>query len=168
MKSITTSTLFTILAFCTCLPLLGQQKQSTAATTVEGLIIPRDNDGMYIRNPGGQFEIEWNDKTKVALQVNTRLLSGLEGNVLRYRVHSSQQVIGFPIPKGPVTGIVTLRGGNRVARALQVAQNENWIPEFGLSLRFGEKLTEQLPTQADPRFVGLWDPTSKPRTLSIK
>jgi len=168
MKSITTSTLFTILAFCTYLPLLGQQKQSTAATTVEGLIIPRDNGGMYVRNPDGQFEIEWDDKTEVALEVNTRQLQGLKRNVLRYRIHSSQQSIDFPIPSGPVTGVVTLRGGNRVAKALQVAQNENWIPEFGLSLRFGERLTEQLPTQADPRFVGLWDPTSKPRTLSIK
>jgi len=28
--------------------------------TVEGLITPRDDDGMYLRNPDGQFEIEWN------------------------------------------------------------------------------------------------------------
>ena len=168
MKSVTTSTLFTILACCTCLPLLGQQKQNAAATTVEGLVIPRDNDGMYVRNPDGQFEIEWNDKTKVALQVNTRLLRGLKGNVLRYGVHSSQQKIDFTIPKGPVTGVVTLRSGNRVTNALQVAKNENWIPEHGLSLHFGEKLREQLPTETDPRFVGRWDPTSKPRTLSIK
>ena len=68
------------------------------------------------------------------------------GNVLRYGIHSSQQKIDFPIPKGPVTGVVTLRDGKRVARALQVAQDENWIPEHGLSLHFGEKLPEQLPT----------------------
>ena len=168
MKRLAKRIAFIVLTFCSCLPVLGQQKQTTTATTVEGLIIPRDNDGMYVRNSDGQFEIEWTDKTKVALQVNTRLLRGLKRNVFRYGVHSSSQKIDFAIPKGPVTGVVTLRGGNRVANALQVAQDENWIPEHGFSLHFGEKLREQLPTKADPRFVGLWDPNSKPRTLSIK
>ncbi|MFP6618574.1 MAG: SGNH/GDSL hydrolase family protein, partial [Pirellulaceae bacterium] len=153
---------------CTCLPVLGQQKNSNTSVTVEGLIIPRDNEGMYVRNPDGQFEIEWNDKTEVALEVNTRLFRNLKANVLRYRVQSSQQAIEFPIPRGPVTGIITVRSSNRVAGALQVAHDENWIAEHGLRLRFGEKLAEQLPTQADPRFIGLWDSTSKPRTLSIK
>lgn len=168
MKRLTKRILVSVLTLCSCLPVLGQQKQGITVTTVEGLVIPRDNDGMYVRNPDGQFEIEWNDKTKVALQVNTRLLRGIKGNVLRYGIHSSSQKLDFPIPQGPVTGVVTLRDGNRVARALQVAQEENWIPEHGLSLHFGEKLPEQLPTKSDPRFVGLWDPTSKPRTLRIK
>jgi hypothetical protein len=37
------------------------------SSTVEGLIIPRDDGGMYIRNPEGQFEIEWTEDTQVAL-----------------------------------------------------------------------------------------------------
>ncbi|MDE0737240.1 MAG: hypothetical protein OSB47_15560, partial [Pirellulaceae bacterium] len=66
MKSIVSIGLFAILASCTCLPVLSQQQNSNTSVTVEGLIIPRDNEGMYVRNPDGQFEIEWNDKTEVA------------------------------------------------------------------------------------------------------
>ena len=167
MKSIVYLGLSTILASCTCLPVLSQQETGNTNVTVEGLIIPRDNKGMYVRNPEGQFEIEWNDSTKVALEVNTRQFRNFRGTALRYGIHSSSQKIDFPIPRGPVTGVITLRGSNGVARALQVAQDENWIPEHGLRLYFGEKRREQLPTRADPRFVGRWDPTSKPRTLSI-
>ena len=168
MRSMAKRILFAVLAFCSCLPVFGEQKNSNTSVTVEGLVIPRDDDGMYVRNPDGQFEIEWTEKTEVALEVSTRLFKGLEQDVLHYSVHSSPQVIDFPIPKGPVTGIITLRGSTRVDDALKVAREENWIPEFGLVLRFGEKPAEQLPTHDDPRFVGLWDPTSKPRTLSIQ
>ena len=48
---------------------------SQAETEVSGLIIPRDNDGMYVHNKEGQVEVSWTSKTKVALVVNTRLLS---------------------------------------------------------------------------------------------
>jgi len=148
-------------------PAAAQQEGKGDAVTISGLVIPRDNDGMYLRNSDGRFEIEWTNRTQVALQVNTRMLRGLRGDVLRYRVQSSTQVIDFPWPKGPITAVVKLRGPGRVEKALQVAKAENWIPEFGLVLRFGERLEEQLPTRDDPRFVGLWDPTSRPRTLSI-
>ena len=166
MTSRATRTLFAVLAFCSCLSVLGQQENSDNSVTIEGLVIPRDSEGMYVRNPDGQFEISWTAKTEVALEVNTRLLKGLTPGGLRYHVQASPETIDFPVPEGPITGIIRLRG-NRVDDALKVAREDNWIPEFGLVLRFGEKPVEQLPTQADPRFVGLWDPTSTPRTLSI-
>lgn len=147
-----------LLACAICQPVHANE------TTVSGLIIPRDNDGMYVRNPDGQFEIEWTDKTEVALQVNTRLFSGLKDGVLSYKVRSSNQVLKFSLPRGPITGIIRTR---KVETALKVANEENWIPEFGLILRFNESPRDQLPTKADPRFVGLWGPTTKPRTLCI-
>lgn len=135
---------------------------------VEGLIIPRDDDGMYIRNPDGQFEVEWTEKTGVALEVDTRIFPGLKGDLLRYPVFASDQVIDFPLPKGPITGIVKVRKGRLLKMALQEAKEEKWIPGFGLILRFGEKLPGQLPTADDPRFVGIWDPAANPRTLTIE
>ena len=146
-------------------PLFPQQSETEL--TVSGLVTSRDRQGLCIRNVSGQFEIQWTPQTEVALQVNTRQFSGLQENLLRYRVHSSDQTIEFPVPEGPVTGIVTLGRGNQAEDARKMAQSENWISERGLQLRFGEQLPARLPAMSDPRFVGLWDPVAKPRTLSI-
>ena len=92
----------------------AQPKGKGAPVTVAGLIIPRDDGGMYVRNSEGQFEVEWTKATRVALEMNTRLFRGLREGMLRYPVQSSKQVIEFPLPKGPITGIVTLRNDGRV------------------------------------------------------
>ena len=148
-------------ALISCLSLSAQD------VLVEGLIIPRDNDGMYVRNPDGQFEVEWNKETRVALEVNTRLFKGLKGNVLHYQVHSSKEIIRFPLPKGPVTGIVGVRNKSQLEMKLKEVREENWIGEHGLRLYFGESRPGQMASPDDRRFVGLWDPTAKPRTLTI-
>ena len=124
--------------------------------TVEGLIIPRDNDGMYVRNPDGQFEIEWTKETKVALEVNTRFFKGLKGNVLHYQVQASKEVIRFTLPKGPVTGIVGVRSKGQLEKRLKEAHEENWIGEHGLRLFFGESRSQQIASPDDLRFIGLW------------
>ena len=141
---------------------------SQSATEVSGLIIPRDNQGMYIRNEEGQSEITWTSKTKVALVMNNRLLSGLKGDRLTYKIHSSKEVVIFSIPKGPITGIKTSRGGKQLERTLKEAREEKWISEGGLQLYFNQKpAKEQLGTKDDSRFIGTWNPSTRPRTLSI-
>ena len=141
---------------------------SQSATEASGLIIPRDIDGMYVRNQEGQFEVTWTSNTKVALVVNTRLLGGLKGDRLTYKIHSSKEVVTYSVPKGPITGIKTTRGGKIFQRDLQAAEKEKWLSENDLNLYFNEKpVREQLGTKDDPRFIGTWDPTTKPRTLSI-
>jgi acyl-CoA thioesterase-1 len=123
---------------------------------------------MYIRNEEGQSEITWTSKTKVALVVNNRLLSGLKVDRLTYKIHSSKEVVTFSIPKGPITGIKTSRGGKILQRDLQSAEKQKWLSENDLNLYFNEKpAREQLGTKDDPRFIGIWDPATKPRTLSI-
>ena len=128
---------------------------SQSATEVSGLIIPRDNEGMYVRNKEGQFEVTWTSKTKVALVVGTRLLGGLKGARLAYKIHSSKEVVTFAIPKGPITGIKTTRGGKILQRDLLAAVKEKWLSENGLKLYFNQKLgKEQLGRSDDPRFIG--------------
>ena len=142
---------------------LGQSAMITA-----GLIIPRDNQGMYVRNAEGQFEVTWTSKTKVALVVNTRLLGGLKGDRLDYKIHSSKEVVTFSIPRGPITGIKSARRGTQLEETLKEAGEEKWLSERGLKLYFNQKpAREQLATAEDLRFIGTWDPTTKPRTLSI-
>ena len=139
-----------------------------SATEVSGLIIPRDKEGMHVRNQEGQIEVNWTSRTKVALVVNTRLLGGLKGDRLTYKIHSSKEVVTFSIPKGPITGIKTSRGGKQLERTLKEAREEKWLSEGGLKLCFNQKpAKEQLGTKDDPRFIGTWDPSTKPRTLSI-
>ena len=154
-----------LLLLCTLVSCLGLYAQDI---TVEGLIIPRDNEGMYVRNPDGQFEIEWSKETKVALEVNTRLFKGLKGNVLHYQVQASREVIRFTLPKGPVTGIVRVRSKGQLEKRLKEAHEENWIGEHGLHLFFGESRPQQIASPDDLRFIGLWDSASKPRALTIK
>lgn len=169
MLFLTTRHVLWIVVFCSLvLPAIAQKTRNTKAVTKAGLVIPRNGTGMYVRNPDGQFEIEITPKTRYALQVNTRLFRGLQKNVLRYRIQASKQTIDFPVPEGPISAIISLRGARRVGAALAIAEQEHWIPEFGLALHFGVRLQDQLPTADDPRFVGIWDPTSKPRTLTIK
>ena len=141
---------------------------SAQSVTVEGLIIPRDNDGMYLRNPDGQFEVEWSKETKVAIEVNTRLFKGLKGNTLHYQIQASKEVIRFTLPNGPVAGIVEVVNKGQLENKLKEALEEDWIGEYGLRLHFGESLPQQMASPDDLRFIGLWDSTAKPRTLTIK
>ena len=161
-------TSYPFLLLALCLQAFTLEANAADSITVEGLITPRDDTGLYVRNADGQFEIEWAKNTRVALDVSTRLLRGIKGGVLSYRVHSSNEVIDFPLPKGPVTGIVEIRRKNQFQKALEEAREEKWISERGLSLHFGKELPGQLPSADDPRFVGLWDPSTRPRTLTIK
>ena len=149
---------------CTLISCLGLSAQDV---TVEGLVIPRDNEGMYVRNPDGQFEIEWSKETKVALEVNTRLFKGLKDNALHYQVQASKEVIRFELPKGPVTGILEVRNKGQLETKLKEAREENWIGEQGLRLFFGESRPQQIASPDDLRFIGFWDSTAKPRTLTI-
>jgi acyl-CoA thioesterase-1 len=138
-------------------------------TEISGIIISRDSKGMSVRNDQGQVEVAWTPGTRVALKVNNRHLAGLKGDRLSYRIHSSREVVTFPVPAGPVTGIKTTRGGKQLQKALTEAREESWISESNLKLYFKQKPgQEQLAQSDDPRFVGTWDPTTRPRTLSIK
>ena len=147
---------------------LAVHVEFVTAEEVSGIIIPRDNGGMYVRNDEGQFEVTWTPETKVALVVNTRLFSGLKRDHLDYTIQSSKEVVTFPVPEGPITGIKTSRGGRYLEDAMQVAKDEKWIAEHDLKLYFNQKPEqEQLGKPDDPRFIGTWDPTAKPRTLTI-
>ena len=140
-----------------------------AETEISGLIIPRDNDGMYVRNKEGQFEVLWTINTKVALVANTRQFRDWKADRLEYSIHSSKEIVTFPIPKGPITGVKTSRDRKQLENTLREARDEKWFSEHGLKLYFNQKPEkEQLGTMDDPRFIGTWDPTTKPRTLSIK
>ena len=70
--------------------------------------------------------------------MNTRLLGGLKGDRLDYRIHSSREVVTFPVPKGPITGIKTTRGGNFLQRTMQAAVKERWLAENGLQRHFNQ------------------------------
>lgn len=138
------------------------------ADEISGLIIPRNNEGMYVRNDQGQFEVTWTPETKVALVANTRQFAGLKAQRLEYKIHSSREVVSFRIPEGPITAVKASGLGAHLEIALKEATEEKWISEHGLSLYFNQQPDgQQLPTKEDPRFIGLWDPSTNPRTIAI-
>jgi len=169
MKTLETIVVTVLLGVSAGLQAAGPAAAGSETTvTVSGLILPRDKGGMYLRNPEGQFAIEWSERTRVALEVNTRLFRGLKGNTLHYRIPASDQSVSFTLPAGPTTAIIPVRNAGQLARVLHTAQRENWISEAGLILRFGETLPDQLPTAGDLRFIGRWDRATTPRTVSIQ
>jgi len=88
-----------------------------------------------------------------------------EGFTFKYHVPSSKEVVNFDIPSGPITGIV---GVKDVKQARDQIEEEHWISEHGLRLFFDQiPESEQLPSKSDPRFLGIWNPSTKPRTLSV-
>ena len=119
--------------------------KATEPFVVEGLIIPRDNEGMYVRNPNGQFEIKWTDKTQVALEVNTRLFKGLKEGTLDYQVHSSKEIIRFKLPKGPVTGVVGVRNKAQLEKKLkdELEQKQEALLKMQEQSRTQEKLLKE-------------------------
>jgi len=50
-----------------------------ATEIVSGLVLPREGGGMILRDAVGEIEVGWTDRTKVALEVNTRQLAQLAG-----------------------------------------------------------------------------------------
>ncbi|MGI9474319.1 MAG: SGNH/GDSL hydrolase family protein [Rubripirellula sp.] len=140
-----------------------------SAIEVSGLVIPRDQDGMYVRNDQGQFEVQWTSKTKVALIANTRLLRGLKADHLNYPIHSSKEIVTFAIPAGSVAAIKTSRSGRQFETELRQLNEEGWLSERGLKLIFDAGTPkEQFATESDPRFMGRWNPSTNPRTLFIR
>ena len=123
-------------------------------TTISGLVIAGIEKNLALRTRAGEFGFTTNDRTQVALKINTRMLRRLKGHTLSFKLHSSTQVLTYQIPKGPITGIVALRGHRQVDKALATARREKWIPEHGLQLKFGQPAVKgQLPTPEDPRFI---------------
>ncbi len=80
MRQFTSSQLLVVL----CVAFLSAT--NSQADEISGLIIPRDDTGMYLRNPDGQFEITWTEKTNVALVANTRLFNKWYPNHLKYPI----------------------------------------------------------------------------------
>ncbi len=134
-------------------PVLAGAAQEEPVVEVEGLIIPLDDHSMYVRNPEGQTEVRWTDRTRVALQVNWRLLEGIKGRTFKYRIPSSSEVVEFKIPEGPVFAEKRFRKG-RVARELEEALKEKWVSARDVCLHFGKKIEPGLPTEEDPRLRG--------------
>ena len=146
-----------------CPPANGQTQ-----TEVSGLILPRDDDGMYLLNHQGRHEVVWTPQTRVALVANTRLLGGLKNGRFEYKIHSSKEVLTYAIPAGPVMAVKRSHGGSHLQDDLQGAHQEKWLSEHGLELHFNTRpKSEQLATPKDPRFIGLWNPEAPPRTVSI-
>lgn len=145
----------------------AQPKSSPDLITWAGLIISSDDKGIQLRSADGDVDVRWDENTAIALEVNSLQLDNIKEGVLIYQVPSTKEMIEFRLPPGPVTGVKRVPPGKPLRAALRDAKNEKWIAETGLMLRFGETHKEQLPTASNPRFVGVWDYTSSPRTLSI-
>lgn len=136
---------------------------------LSGIIIPRDHDGMYVRDKNQQIEIDWNEATQVALVVNTRLFKGLSEGELKYSIHSSKEQMIYNLPKGPIKAIKKVRNHPKQLKdALETMEEEKWLSEHGLRLYFNQESDhQQMASMEDPRFIGEWKPFQKPRAIQI-
>jgi len=106
---------------------------AAAVETVSGLIIPLDNDGMYVRDAQGrQIEVKWTDKTRVAIQLNYRKVEAVKDNTIRYNIHSSKEKIVIPLPAKQAVARKTFRHEKELA----AAKSEKWVSAYGLAVYY--------------------------------
>jgi hypothetical protein len=120
---------------------------------VSGLIDSVGRKSLYLRHAGGETEVRFSEKTKIALEANWRQLGDVTGDKIIYKVHSSNQTIEFPLPDGPRSATKTIRAG-AIEKDIKAAKAEKWMSAYGVQIYLDEELPQRLPTKDDPRFVG--------------
>ncbi|MHC4200742.1 MAG: SGNH/GDSL hydrolase family protein [Planctomycetota bacterium] len=120
------------------------------AASVSGIIMPLDDESMYVRGTLGRTVVRWNDDTRVALAVNYRN-AGNVTDAIRYRIHSSREQVEFPLPKGPHYAIRRTRYRQR---DLEEAEKEKWLSARCLEVHCGGKLEDHMPTKDAPYYSG--------------
>jgi hypothetical protein len=120
------------------------------AASVSGIIMPLDDESMYVRNADARTVVRWSKDTRVALAVNYRN-AGNVTDAIRYRIHSSKEQVEFPLPKGPHCAIKRTRYR---PSDLEEAEKEKWLSASGLEVYCGGKLEDHMPTKDAPYYAG--------------
>ena len=154
-------------------PALGAQKKGAKASKTKlpdgrvrigGVILPLDDQSMYVLTNDGQIVVKWTAKTKVALDTNYRQLGTVDGDTIQYKVHSSNQTLAVKLPAGQKYATKTVR-----ANVVEAELKEKWTSARGIEI-YATRRADHLPTRAEPFYAGKWTfarGRGKPATLII-
>ncbi len=128
----------------------AEGREGPGAASVSGIIMPLDDESMYVRGALGRTVVRWTKDTRVALTVNYRN-AGNVTDAIRFRIHSSGEQVEFPLPKGPHCAIKRARYR---PSDLEEAEKEKWLSARGLEVYCGGKLEDHEPTKDAPYYAG--------------
>ena len=63
-----------------------------------GLIIPLDDQGMYVRNPKGQFEVRYQADTEVAIKLSAFAIREMRDTTIRFENHKVLANVAIELP----------------------------------------------------------------------
>ena len=64
-----------------------------------GLIIPLDNEGLYVRNPQGQIEVRYQPNTQVVIKLAYDAIREMRDTTIRFENHKVLKDVTIPLPK---------------------------------------------------------------------
>lgn len=133
MKKIVCTIIVLALSICS----VRQQVFALSAPETErieasGLILPLDENSIYLRTRTGQVKVRWHEKTRVAIQLNYRNLENVADNKINFTIHSSSERISIPLPH---TKPYAFKPFDRQAD-VDGALAENWVSCRDMSITF--------------------------------
>lgn len=146
---------------------LARNTQRTGPAEVSGLILPLDETGLCLRTKTGPVKVRWQNRTKVAIQLNYRNLSNVSDNKINYTIHSSPQGVSIPLPDEQAYAIKPFVRNSDLEAALE----EDWVSCRDMSIVFGGENIFGLLSVDNPQLIGRFTFSKgrgKPAIIDVK
>ena len=143
---------FTVgLALVLPVPALAEGVLDFRAMT-SGLIIPLDDQSMYVRNPDGQFEIRYQDDTKVAIKLRYFDIREMSDTTIRFENHKVLDGFRIPLPAKQAYAQFYVRRQEDVAQIVET-RNATGREKCNLHIYY-ESVDDNIPDSPGEAFAG--------------
>jgi len=133
-----------------------------------GLIIPLDDQSMYVRSPDGQFEVRFQNDTEVAIKLKYVDIREMSDTTIRFENHKVLDGFRIPLPESQAYARFYVRQQTDVARIVKtgIATGRE---KCNLHIYY-EPVADNVPDSPDEAFAGKFfysDDKRKPARLVI-
>jgi hypothetical protein len=133
-----------------------------------GLIIPLDDQSMYVRNPEGQFEVRFQSHTEVAIKLSYVDVREMSDTTIRFQNHKVLDGLEIALPAKQAYARFYVRRQEDVARIAETRVATGW-EKCNLHIYY-EPVADNVPDSPNEAFAGKFfysDDKRKPARLII-